>query len=175
MTVRRVVPLLLAFTLGLGVPFLAACGERENPAMLPAETADELKNHLDDVLAAIASEDCADTRQAIAQVEADLGSLPSGTSVRLQEELRRGVDQLEKQADEECKGTETETETTETETVPTVTEPPVTEPPVTEPPHTEPPVTEPPVTEPPVTEPPVTEPPPERDTSDTGGVEVVPE
>ena len=183
MIVQRLVPFLLAFVLGLGAAALAACGTKENPHMLPAANADELKNDLDDVLAAIASEDCSDAAAAIDQADADIASLPSEVSVGLREELDRGVARLKEQAAEECEGEDddTETTTTETETVPTITEPPVTEP------HVEPPVTEPPVTEPPVTEPPAAEPPDDGvppngngngngppGTDDTGGV-VVPE
>ena len=124
MTVRprraQALPYLLAFVLGLGTAGLAACGGKENPAMLPAANASELKGHLDDVLAAIESEECGDTRRALAQVRADLESLPSRTSERLQARLREAVSELDDQAAKECVGT-TATETTTTETAPPVT------------------------------------------------------
>lgn len=149
MTVRRppakTLPYLLAFVLGLTAAGLSACGAKTNPAMLPAENAAELKDHLDDVLAAIESEDCGDASRAVAQVRSDLESLPSGTSQRLQDRLREGADALAKQAAEECEGTRTETtetapetETTQTETLPTVTTAPPVEPPPVETTPTEP-------------------------------------
>jgi hypothetical protein len=165
----RVLPYLLAFALGLGAAGLTACGSKTNKAMLPAQNAEELMNHLDDVIVAIEGEDCQESARAVAQVEADLRSLPSGTSVRLQERLQEGVNRLKEQSADECQGqTETQTtqtETTVTETVPTVTE---TVPPTTT--ETVPPTTT--ETTPPTTTPTTETTPP--DTGDTGGVEVVP-
>jgi hypothetical protein len=161
----RVLPYLLAFALGLGAAGLAACGSKTNEAMLPADNAEELKNHLDDVLAAISSEDCDEAERSIAQVEADLRSLPSGTSVRLQERLQQGVDTLKGQAADECVG-ETETATTQTETTVTETVPTIT----TTPPPTTPTET---TTTPPITTPTETTPPPiETVPEDTGGAVV---
>ncbi|MEO6496157.1 MAG: hypothetical protein ABIO51_01610 [Solirubrobacteraceae bacterium] len=162
----KALPYLLAFVLGLGAAGLAACGAKTNPAMIPADNAAELRDHLDDVLQAIDSEDCGDAGRAIEQVRSDLRSLPSGTSQRLQERLEEGVAKLAEQADEECQETTTtETQTTTTETLPTTTTETV--PPETVPPETTP--TTPPETTP--TTPPETTPtvPP-----DTGGVGVEP-
>lgn len=169
MTVRRLVPHLLAFVLGIGAAGLAACGAKENPAMIPAANAAELKADLDDVLAAVGARDCGAARDAIAQAEADLGALPSGTSVRLQEELRRGLATLSEQAAVECEPTATQpattaTTTTTVETVPTTTETV---------PHVDT-TTVPPPTDTTPTVPPQTTPTMPQDPGTTGGV-VVPE
>jgi hypothetical protein len=120
----QALPYLLAFVLGLGAAGLAACGNKTNPAMIPAANASELKDHLDDVHAAIDNEDCGEAARAVAQVRADLESLPSGTSQRLQARLKEGVDALDKQAAEECQPTattDTATQTTATITTETTT------------------------------------------------------
>jgi len=162
----KALPFVLAFVLGLGAAGLAACGAKTNPAMIPADNAAELQDHLDEVLQAIDSEDCGDAGRAIEQVRSDLRSLPSGTSQRLQERLEEGVAKLAEQADEECQETTTttETKTTTTETLPTTT----TE---TVPPETVPPETTP--TTPPETTPTTPTTPPETTPTtppDTGGV-----
>jgi len=159
----QALPYLLAFVLGLGAAGLAACGAKTNPAMIPADNAAELQDHLDEVLLAIESEDCGDAARAIGQVRSDLTSLPSGTSQRLQQRLEEGVARLAEQADEECRETTTtETQTTTTETLPTTTTETV--PPETVPPETTP--TTPPETTP--TTPPETTP---TTPPDTGGVD----
>lgn len=170
MTVRarpaKALPLLLAFVLGLGAAGLAACGDKTNPAMIPAANADGLRADLEDVGAAIESHDCNDAEKAIAQVKSDLLELPAGTSKRLQERLDEGVRKLAEQAKDECKPKTATTETTETtvETVPTTTTPvsvPTTPPTTpTTPPETTP--TTPPST---TTTPPISTVPPEN----TGG------
>jgi hypothetical protein len=164
----QALPFLLAFVLGLGAAGLTACGDKENPAMIPADNASELNGHLDDVLNAIESENCGDATQAVAQVKADLESLPSGTSQRLLSRLQEGTTALEKQAAKECQGTETATTATPTATAETVTTETVTTPTATTPPTT-PTETTPPTT-PTETTPPTTT--PTDTTGDTGGVEV---
>jgi hypothetical protein len=122
----QALPYLLAFVLGLGAAGLAACGNKTNPAMIPADNASELKDHLDDVLAAIESSDCGEASRAVAQVRGDLTSLPSGTSQRLEARLKEGVERLAEQAAEECQPTETtqtEAPTTTTITPETTTTP----------------------------------------------------
>lgn len=165
MTVRAL-PYLLAFVLGAGAAGLTACGAKTNEAMLPAQNADELLNHLDDVLVATEGEDCAETGRAIRQVELDLESLPSGTSQRLEDRLREGVARLKQQAADECQGTTetqtTQTETTHTETTPTITTTTTT---TTETVPTVPPTTTTTTTTPTTTTPPVATVPPEG----TGG------
>ena len=122
MTVRsrptRVLPYLLAFVLGVGAPFLAACGS-ENPAMLPQLNANRLKGDLDEVVSAVDATDCARTDRALAQLAADYAALPATTSIRLKNRLKEGIDRLGEQAGRECR--DTETETTETQTTETVT------------------------------------------------------
>lgn len=124
MTVRsrpqQALPYVLAFVLGLTAAGLAACASKTNPAMIPAANATELKDRLDAVLAAVESKECPGAQRAVDQVRADLESLPSGTSQRLQERLQEGVDRLAEQAAEECQASET-TDTATTETVTTET------------------------------------------------------
>ncbi|MFL5846668.1 MAG: hypothetical protein ACJ762_18450 [Solirubrobacteraceae bacterium] len=120
----RPLPYLIAFALGLGAAGLTACGAKENPAMIPADNASELRSHLDDVLSAIDAHDCGDATRAVQQVRSDLESLPSGTSQRLEARLREATGELAGQAADECQATTattTETQTVETTTIPTTT------------------------------------------------------
>jgi len=167
MTVRRILPLLLVFALGVGAATLTACGQRTNEAMIPAANAETLRNDLDAVLAAIDGEDCEASEKAIAQVEADLLELPPGTSKRLEQRLTEALARLKEQAAKECRAATTATTpTVTTTTAPTTTTtapPPVTT--TTAPPPT---TTTPPPTTPPADttgEPTGTVP-----TEDTGGV-----
>ena len=117
----HLLPYLLAFVLGVGAAALTACGST-NKAMIPAQNASNLKSHLDAVLNAIDAHDCGRSGQAIAQVRADLDSLPSGTSQRLSARLREAVAKLSEQSAQECiKTTPTQTTTTETQTTTTET------------------------------------------------------
>jgi hypothetical protein len=161
----QALPYLLAFVLGLGAAGLTACGGKTNPAMIPASNATELRNHLDDVLSAISSEDCGSADRAIAQVRSDLQSLPSGTSQRLRDRLEEGAAKLADQAGTECQKTTTTatTATTTTATVPTTTTETTTTPTTT----TTTTETTPPITTTTETTPPITTTPP-----DNGGVTV---
>ena len=161
----QALPYLLAFVLGLGAAGLAACGAKTNPAMIPAASAEALKEDLDAVLVAIEDEDCDAAEDAIAQVETDLLELPSGTSDRLEKRLRDALGRLKEQSAEECEKeatTATTPPTVTTTTVPTIT--------TTEPVPTTPPTTPPPTTPPPTTPPPTT-PAETVPTEDTGGLE----
>lgn len=169
MTVRKPLPYLLAFVLGLAAAALAACGAKENPAMIPAANAQELKADLGAVLAAVDSRNCGDADRAIRQARSDLLALPAGTSKRLRARLQEGVDRLARQAADECQ--QRTTDTTATETTATDTTPPAPEPAPTVPTATTPPPptttvhTTPPATQTTQTAPPVSTVPP----GDTGG------
>jgi cell division protein FtsN len=157
-------PYLLAFVLGVGAAALTACGST-NKAMIPATNANRLKSDLDEVLNAIDDSDCTRSGRAIAQIRADLDSLPSGTSQRLEHRMREAVAKLSDQASTECqKTTPTETQATATtestattvETLPTTTTDTTATVPTTTTPTTTPTTTTPPTTTP-------------TTTSDTGG------
>ena len=127
---RRLLPFLLAFSLGIGAAAgLAACGGgKASKALIPAANADQLKGDLDDVSAAVDDQDCTKADSALAQLERDLQELPAGTSKRLTRKLGEGYDRLRRQADRECrpKTTSTETIPTTTTIVPTTTVTPTT-------------------------------------------------
>ena len=122
---RRLLPFLLAFSLGIGAAAgLAACGGgKTSKALIPAANADQLKSDLDDVSAGVDNQDCSKADSALAQLERDLQELPAGTSKRLTRKLGEGYDRLRRQADKECQAaTTTETIPTTTTIVPTTTE-----------------------------------------------------
>ena len=128
MTVRRpahrLLPLVLAFALGLGLPFLAACGSSTNKAMIPASNADALHRHLDAVQSAIDDGKCDAISSALQQLETDVQELPAGTSQRLTARLQEGINRLKVQAPKACAANTTTTATvptTTTQTVPTTT------------------------------------------------------
>ena len=156
----QALPYLLAFLLGTGAAVLTARGDKQNPAMIPAANADQLKSDLDDVLSAVNSHDCGESARALRQVRSDLLELPSGTSKRLLLRLENGVGKLAEQSAKECQQatTDTTTQTTETVTVPTTTTTVPTTPTTTE--------TTPATTPTTPTTPPATTP---TTTSDTGG------
>jgi hypothetical protein len=113
---HRLLPLALAFGLGLGVPFLAACGSSTNKAMIPASNADTLHQHLDAVQSAIDGGHCDKISSALLQLETDVQELPAGTSQRLTDRLNEGIDRLKVQAPKACSAN-----TATTQSVPTVT------------------------------------------------------
>jgi len=119
----------LAFVLGAGGAVLTACGS-ENKAMIPQLNANRLKSDLDEVVSAVDAQDCPRSDRALAQIAADLASLPAQTSVRLKHRMQEAVDKLKEQSAQECQETTetqttdtqtTETETTATQTIPTTT------------------------------------------------------
>jgi hypothetical protein len=116
---RRLLPFLLAFALGIGAAAgLAACGGGggSSKALIPASNADQLKSDLDDVSAAVDNQECSKADTALAQLQRDIQQLPAATSNRLSRKLTEGYDRLRRQADKECQPT-----TTSTQTVPTTT------------------------------------------------------
>ena len=128
MTVRgrptRLLPYLLAFVLGAGAAALTACGS-SNPAMIPLQNANHLKSDLDAVKSAVDAKDCENTDKTLAQLSADIASLPAKVATRIKNRLREGYSALDRQARRECEKTATTqtqtTETTQTQTTPTET------------------------------------------------------
>ena len=162
----RLIPFVLAFVLGVGAAALTACGGAENKAMIPAQNADQLHQHLNALRDAVDSGNCTDVTRALAQAQADVQELPNGVSVRLRNRLQEGIDRLKTQAPHDCQQNTTTTDTTPTTTtaVTTATTPPT----VTTVPTT--PTTTTPTTTTPTTTP--TTPATTTSSSDTGGVTI---
>ena len=127
MSVRRLLPHLLAALLGVGAALLAACGAGTE-AGIPAANADDLKSQIEDVRQAVDDGRCSDVPGQLRQVDEGIDDLPPSTDEQLVTNLRDGADTLRRLAADECEApTETTTtETTETET-PTTEEPAPTE------------------------------------------------
>lgn len=161
MTVRRFLPFVLAFALGLGAALLTACGS-SSKALIPAGNADQLKNDIAKVSDAIDAGKCDRINAALDQAETDVESLPNHVSVRLVARLKEGIARLRTQAPRACALNTVTTTTTETVTTQTTV---TTVPPITTATTTTP-------TTPPVTTPTTTTPTTPTTTSDTGGVSV---
>jgi cell division protein FtsN len=166
MTVRRILPFVLAALLGVGAAVLAACGAGGD-GTIPAASASDLKREIDDVRKAVDDDRCEEVTGQVRQVDEGIDDLPPTVDDQLRNSLRDGVNRLLSAARDECDDTPTETTTTETtETVPeeTTTETVPTETETTPPPTTTqppPPTTpQPPAPPPP---PPPTEPEPDPD------------
>ena len=180
MTVRRILPFLLAALLGVGAPLLAACGS-DGDGRIPAASASDLKREVADVRQAVTDDRCGDVSGQLRQVDEGIDDLPPTVDDQLRSNLRDGANRLLDAARDECDDTATQTTTTETvqeeqtttETAPTETAPTPT-PTTTAPPATTAPAPPPPPPPPdPVPEPepdPVPPPPPPSGTPG-GGVE----
>jgi hypothetical protein len=122
-TVRRALPLLLAFALGLGAAGLTACGSSggSSKALIGADDADGLKSDFDAVASAVADGNCPKASQALLRAGTDIDQLPARVSKRLQRRLADGLDTLREQARQECAANLTQTSTTETVTQPVTT------------------------------------------------------
>jgi hypothetical protein len=156
-TVRLRLPALFAaLVLGLACSYAVACGESDE-GLLRDTRAEGLKANLDDLDDAVTKGQCERAAAEIQNLREQIAALPRSTDDALRRRLQQGVDNLAQVAPEDCRDTQTETQTQTTETVPTTetTPPPTTA--TTPPPTTE--TTPPPTTEttPPPTE---TEPPP---------------
>lgn len=127
MSVRRLLPHLLAALLGVGAALLVACGAGTEGG-IPAANADDLKSQIEDVRQAVDDGRCSDVPGQLRQVDEGIDDLPPSTDEQLVTNLRDGADTLRRLAADECEApTETtETETTQTETL-TTEEPPPTE------------------------------------------------
>jgi hypothetical protein len=126
----------LAFLLGVATAVLVACGG-SNKKLLPAVSADRLKNDLADISQAINQQDCSAAGQAFNQFQADLQRVPPSVDRRLRQRLNEGATRLSARVPIDCKGsppTTTTTVPTTTTTTPTTTEtapPPTTTTPTT--------------------------------------------
>jgi outer membrane biosynthesis protein TonB len=121
MTVRRILPFLLAALLGGGSALLAACGSGSD-AGIPAADATTLKSQITDVREAVEDGRCSDVPGQLRQVDDGIDDLPPSVDDQLVNSLRDGANKLLGLAREECGATTTETTTTETTTTETTTE-----------------------------------------------------
>ena len=135
MRMRVALPYLLAAVLGVGCGVLAACGASggDRSALIPSRSADRLKAALSDVQSAVDDGNCQAAARAIVRARGILVTLPQAVDDRLVARLRRGIDNLQQIAPQECQQqdttstpsttTETTTQTTPTDTTPTDTTP----------------------------------------------------
>jgi hypothetical protein len=125
MSMRSALPLLLALVLGVCTAVLAACGSSsdDRKQFIPQRSADRLSSALSDVRSAVADGNCETAARAITRARGVLVNLPSAVDDRLVSRLRRGIDNLEEIAPDECRGNQdtTSTETTTETTTPTET------------------------------------------------------
>lgn len=129
MSVRRILPHLLAAVLGVGAALLAACGSGPTGG-IPAANAGDLKSQIEDVRQAVEDNRCSDVPGQLRQVDEGIDDLPPSVDEQLVTNLRDGADKLRTLAADECRDAPqetTETETTPTETTETVTAPTETE------------------------------------------------
>ena len=139
----------LAFLLGVATAVLVACGG-SNKKLLPAVSADRLKNDLADIRQAIDQQDCNAAGQAFTQFQSDLQRVPATVDRRLRQRLNEGANRLSARVPVDCKAapqtttttipttTTTTTTTTPTTTTPTTTTPTTTTPTTTTPTTTTP-------------------------------------
>lgn len=120
MTVRRILPFLIAALLGVGSALIAACGSGSD-AGIPAANATDLMSQITDVREAVEDGRCSDVPGQLRQVDDGIDDLPPSVDDQLVNNLRDGADKLIGLARDECDATPTETTTTETTTTPTTT------------------------------------------------------
>jgi len=132
---RVALPYLLAAVLGVGCGVLAACGGSggDRSALIPKRSAVRLKSALSDVQSAVDAGSCQAAARAIVRARGILVNLPQAVDNRLVARLRRGIDNLQQIAPQECQQqdttstpsttTQTTTQTTPTDTTPTDTTP----------------------------------------------------
>jgi hypothetical protein len=102
--------------LGVAAALLVACGS-SNPKLLPAVSADRIKNDLADVRQALDQQDCQTAVAGVRTLYADLGRIPPTVDRSLRTRLREGVDKLNARVPTDCQ----QPATTTTDTVPTTT------------------------------------------------------
>jgi hypothetical protein len=107
----------LAFVLGIAAALLVACGS-SNQKLLPAVSADRVKNHLAEVRQALDQQDCQKAEAGVQALYSDLGRIPPTVDRGLRTRLREGVDKLNQRVPTDCRQP-----TTTTDTVPTTTAP----------------------------------------------------
>jgi hypothetical protein len=109
----------LAFLVGVAAAVLVACGGGSNKKLLPAVTADRLKNDLADLRQALDQHDCAAANTALVAFTGDLDRIPNTVDKRLRARLRVGAAKLADRVPQDCRQTTTTTETVPTTTTPT--------------------------------------------------------
>jgi hypothetical protein len=112
MTVRRILPFLLAALVGAGAALLAACGAGTE-AGIPQANASDLKSQIEDVRLAVDDGRCSDVPGQLRQVDEGIDDLPPSTDDQLVSNLRDGADKLLGVARDECGDAKTDTTTTE--------------------------------------------------------------
>lgn len=112
----------LAFVLGVATAVLVACGGA-NKKLLPAVSADRLKNDLADISSAVSQQDCSAASRALNRFQSDLNRVPATVDVRLRERLNEGATRLAARVPIDCNQPTTSTTTvpTTTTTTPTTT------------------------------------------------------
>lgn len=134
MTVRRVLPHLLALAAGvLSAVALVACGSEDRSGLLRSADAQALLEELDTIQARVADGECTALGQDLSQLRGAIVNLPSTVDEALRERLDEGAGNLTDIAPEACTGktitteepeetptpeTDTQTETLETTTTP---------------------------------------------------------
>jgi hypothetical protein len=113
----------LAFVLGVAAAVLLACGGGSSKKLLPAVSADRLKNDLADVRQAIDQQDCSAAGTALTAFQTDLGRVPGTVDRGLRQRLREGYDRLAVRVPKDCQAQPATTTTT----VPTTTTPATTD------------------------------------------------
>jgi hypothetical protein len=113
----------LAFVLGVATAVLVACGGGSSDKLIPASSADQIKNDLADLRQAIGEHACDAAQQKLSQVKQEIDNLPASVDARLRRRLRTGVATLSARVPVDCQQpATTETTPTTTETTPTTTE-----------------------------------------------------
>jgi hypothetical protein len=107
----------LAFVLGIAAALLVACGS-SNQKLLPAVSADRIKNHLAETRQALDQQDCQRAEAGVQTLYSDLARIPPTVDRRLRTRLREGIDKLSARVPTDC-----QQPTTTTDTVPTTTAP----------------------------------------------------
>jgi hypothetical protein len=168
MTVRSLLPHLVALALGGVAALLVSCGS--SSGLIPAGNAQQLTSNLQNVADAVADGDCASAVAAVGQVGAAVAQLPASVDLRLRLRLGTGTKRLIAAVPNDCKQATPTTphkpkkkkKTTTTTTAPATTVSTTTTTPVETDTSSVPTATTPPVTD--------TETTPATSTSTTGGV-----
>ncbi|HEX8158456.1 MAG TPA: hypothetical protein VF526_13815 [Solirubrobacteraceae bacterium] len=166
MTVRRVLPYIVALLLGACAALIAACAGTTKGA-IPVASASDLKSQLEDIRERVDAGRCGDLNGQLRQIDDRIDALPGSVDEQLKQALRDGANRLRGDAMRECNDVQAATQT-QTETVPpVVTEPTIppetttsTTPTTTTPTTTTPTTTQPPSSTTPTVSPPPVEPPP---------------
>jgi len=115
----------LAFLLGVAAAVLLACGG-SNKKLLPAVSADRLKNDLADVRRAVDQQDCSAAGKALSAFQSDLQRVPPTVDRRLRARLNEGASRVATRIPIDCNQPTTSTSTVPTTTTTTTTTAPTT-------------------------------------------------